>query len=202
MGSNKSYMEDSMGRLVPVEIIPEETQLRDQLVRNMISNAESMRRDLARFKGQAFDDVYTFVEMAAERYGEKWGGTQGNITLTSFDGKKRVCIDVSPLMSFDEKLQVAKQLIDECAKEWAEGSRPEVQALIQDAFQVDAAGKISTWRVWSLRRLKIEDERWQKAMKMIGESVEVVGKQEYIRFYTREKRNGRWDRVPLDLATA
>jgi len=75
------------------------------------------------------------------------GGRKGNITLTPFDGKYRIVRSVSDRLEFDERLQAAKALIDECIKEWTESSRSEIRALIGNAFQVDKASRINAKRI-------------------------------------------------------
>lgn len=70
---------------------------------------------------------------------------------------------------------------------------------MNDAFQVDQAGKISTGRVLGLRRAKIEDEKWQRAMAAIGDSIQVANTKPYIRFYERDAR-GEYVAINLDMA--
>jgi len=200
--NGKGYMEDSRGRLVPIDLVSEIDQLRDQTVRGMIERAEAMRDELRKFREEMMDDVATFVSLSASEYGVEYGGTKGNICLTSYDGTKKVSINIHDQIVFDERLQVAKQLVDECISEWTEGARSEIKALIQDAFKVDTAGRVDRWRVLGLRSLQIDDEKWLRAMKAIGESIQIVGKQEYLRFHTREKASDKWQIVNIDLATA
>ena len=108
-------------------------------------------------------------------------------------------IAVNDNLQFNEKLQIAKQLIDECIKEWATGARPELRALIDNAFAVDKQGNISTARVLGLRRLDISDPKWLKAMQAITDSVQVVSSKTYMRFYERQK-DGSYKQIPLDVA--
>lgn len=103
-------------------------------------------------------------------------------------------------MVFDERLQAAKQLIDECIIDWSQGSRDEIKVLVQAAFQTDKEGKINTGRVLALRRLDIRDEKWQKAMQAISESLQVVGSKEYVRFYERIGESDQYRPIALDLA--
>lgn len=53
----------------------------------------------------------------------------------------------------------------------------------------------------SLRRLEIEDERWQRAMTAIGEAVQVVGSKSYIRVYERIGESDQYAPIPLDIAS-
>ena len=52
-----------------------------------------------------------------------------------------------------------------------------------------------------LRRLNISDEKWQMAMQAIGESLQVVGSKEYIRFYQRVGTTDKYEAISLDIAS-
>jgi hypothetical protein len=73
-------------------------------------------------------------------------------------------------------------------------------ALINDAFNVDKEGKISTGRILSLRRLEIKDEKWQQAMNALSESVRVQCSKSYIRVYERIGDTDQYQPIPLDMA--
>ena len=152
------------------------------------------------FRDDVMGDVAAFVQLSAEQYGAKVGGNKGNLTLTSYDGRFKVQRSIAETLVFDERLQAAKELIDECITEWTEGSRDELKALINDAFQVDKEGRINTGRVLSLRRLKINDDRWQRAMQAVSDSLQVAGSKAYLRIYVRRDGDGKYEPVSLDLA--
>ena len=103
-------------------------------------------------------------------------------------------------MQFDERIQAAKSLIDECLNEWSAGSRPELRTLIERAFNVDKEGNLSTSRILGLQRVEIKDERWLKAMQAISESVQVVSSKSYVRLYERIGDSDQWQPIALDMA--
>ena len=76
----------------------------------------------------------------------------------------------------------------------------EIKVLVQSAFQSDKEGKINTGRVLALRRLDIRNEKWQKAMQAIGESLQVVGSKEYVRIYERIGNTDQYRAIGLDVA--
>jgi len=197
----EGYRQDAQGRLVPESMIAPIDRTRDELVIEMLGKAIAIRQVLTDFKTQAMRDADAFVMLSAEQYGVNLGGRKGNITLYSFDGRYKVQIAVSENVQFDERLQAAKALIDECINVWAQSSRDEIKVLVQDAFQTDKEGKISTGRVLGLRRLNIDDAKWQSAMKAIGESVQIVGSKEYIRFYQRQGNTDKYEAISLDIAS-
>ena len=192
----EGYMEDRVGRLIPIETISEIDRTRDSLVREIVVNSKRMSSMINDFKLGLMGDIEAFADLSFERFGAKLGGNKGNITLTSFDGKFKVCRAINDQLVFDERLQVAKSLIDECIQGWSKGAAVELMALVNDAFQVDKEGRVDTKRILSLRRLEIADERWKKAMTAIGESLQVTGSKTYVRVYERQE-DGSYQMVAL-----
>lgn len=190
---------DAKGRLVPDAQIKPIDRARDELVRELYAKAEAAHNALLEFKRACFEDIEAFVELSANEYGVSLGGGKGNVSLLSFDGSLRVQRAIAESITFDERLQAAKQLIDECLREWTVGARPEIAVLVQDAFKVDVAGNIRTGSVLALRRLDIQDPRWLRAMTAIGDAVQVVGSKSYVRFYKRDD-NDQYQALSLDIA--
>ena len=200
INENNNYMQDSHGRLVPVTMISDVDKLRHDLVHEIAQSAQVFSRNLAELKKTCMGNIRAFLDLSLEKYQVKWGGSRGNVTLISFDGTRKIQIAVSERISFDERLQAAKKLIDECITNWAQGSCDEIRALINDAFQVDKTGKIDTQRVLGLRRLDIHDQKWTLAMLAIIESVQIMGSKEYLRIYTRENAADKWEQIILDFS--
>lgn len=196
----QDYKQDAKGRLVPLATIKPIDLARDQLVQEIVAKAKALNAALASFKSSVFADIGAFVDLSVERYDTRLGGAKGNVTLVSFDGRFKVLRAITDTLTFDEGLQAAKALIDECVHEWTEGARSEIRALINDAFNVDKEGKISTGRILSLRRLDIQDEKWQRAMSALSDSVRVQCSRSYIRVYERVGDTDQYQAIPLDIA--
>ena len=193
------YMTDTKDRLVPVELVKDIDKLRDQTVRTIMEQTFAMRNTLTDFKKHIWDDIQEFLRISAEQHGATFGGKKGNITLTTYDGKFKIIIAVNDVLQFNEKLQVAKQIIDELLKEWSEDARPELRALVDHAFAVDKQGNISTGRVLGLRKIGITDAKWLEAMQAITDSIQVASSKNYMRFYS-QKSDGSYEYIPLDIA--
>jgi hypothetical protein len=196
----EGYRADAKGCLVPESMIKPIDRARDELVQELAHQAKVVSDGLRGFKNRVFADINAFVDLSAEQYDVRLGGKKGNLTLFSFDGAFKVQVAIAEHMIFDERLQAAKHLIDECIIDWSQGSRDEIKVLVQSAFQTDKEGKINTGRVLALRRLDIRDEKWQKAMQAIGESLQVVGSKEYVRFYERIGNTDQYQPISLDMA--
>lgn len=193
------YRADANGRLVPESMIKPIDLTRDQLVGELARKALDMSNLIAQFKASVFADINAFVDLSGEQYGVALGGKKGNLTLYTFDGRYKVQVAIAEHLVFDERLQAAKHLIDECIVAWSADSRDEIKVLVQSAFDTDKEGKINTGRVLGLRRLDIKDEKWQRGMNAIGESLQVVGSKSYVRFYERVGED-EYKPIRLDIA--
>lgn len=199
MSENTEYMKDHRGALIPADMVKEIDKLRDAFVKEIVSGAEKLSAILADFKLKAMDDIEAFIALSAEKYDVKIGGEKGNVTLMTFDGSYKIVRAISERICFDERLQIAKTLIDECFREWTSDSRSEIKALIDMAFKVDKQGKINTERILGLQRLNITDEKWRKAMQAINDSIMVASSKAYLRVYRRNQK-GDYEQVNLDVA--
>ncbi|KNC89686.1 DUF3164 family protein [Trabulsiella odontotermitis] len=194
------YWTDARGVLTPVSLVKPIDQDRDALVGELVELAVNVSAALRDLKERAIADVQAFVDLSAEKYGAKTGGAKGNVTLFTYDGRFKIQRQMAENIKFDERLQAAKTLIDECLADWTKDASPEIHALISQAFSSDQEGNIKTGRVLALRRLKINDERWQNAMLAISESVQVVGTKSYIRVYERVGDSDEYRPIALDMS--
>lgn len=194
------YWEDANGALIPVVKIKPIDKNRHELVVQLCEEAKNQSAALFGFKATAMQAVSDFIARSLAEYDVAHGGKKGNVTLISFDGRFKIIRQMQETITFDERLQAAKALIDECIQSWSKGSNANIKVLVNDAFQVDQQGKISTGRVLGLRRLDISDEKWLKAMQAIGDSMQVASTKPYIRFYERDDATGEYMAINLDVA--
>ncbi|MBN1085918.1 DUF3164 family protein [Erwinia aphidicola] len=196
----EGYWIDAKGVMTPQQLVKDIDKARDTIVGEVVTRAIEVNRLLADFKLQAFADIAAFVDLSANEYGVSLGGNKGNVTLYTFDGQYKIQRAMQDRIAFDERLQAAKSLIDECLAEWTEGAKPEIHAIINRAFQTEKEGEVNTGSVLALRRLDIADERWKRAMIAIGEAVQVVGSRSYIRVYKRVGDTSQYEAISLDIA--
>lgn len=195
------YMEDRKGSLVPIALVKEIDILRNNLVMEIVEKAKKLNAVLRAFKIDVMADVAAFVELSAEKYNERYGGDKGNVQLLSYDGKFKIVRSVADYIVFDERLQIAKKMIDECIAEWLKkGSCDEIIVLVNGAFEVDKAGKLRKDEILGLRRHNIDDPKWKKAMDAISDSIQVTGSKPYIRIY-EQKDGEKYEQISLDVAS-
>ena len=195
----EGYMQNGVGHLVRIETIEEIDLARDEFVKKVTAKAREMSRMITSFKEEIAGDMQAFLELSAEKYEADLGGARGNLSLTSYDGTSKMLRAVSERLDFDERLQAAKALVDDCLREWTKDSGAEIRTLVEAAFQVDKKGRINAKRILSLRSLKIEHPTWKRAMEAIGDAVTVVGSCTYYRFYERDDE-GNYHQIVLDFS--
>jgi hypothetical protein len=201
--NGKDYMTDAKGSFVPIELVKPQHKLEDETVRKVLSYARDLNAQVARFRGHTMTDLGEFDALLDQEYGGRpRAGVKGNRTYQTFDGLLKVQVQVSDMIDFGPELQIAKGLIDECLTEWTDEARAEIRAVITRAFNTDKEGQINRSEIFTLLRLDIEDERWRRAQDAIRDAMRIVGSREYVRFYERDRPDGQWRAITIDLAKA
>ena len=127
------YMQDAHGRLVPKDLVKEVDLLRDTLVMEIVSRANTVSKQLSEFKSKAMEDIQAFTELSVEKYGVKYGGRKGNLSLMSFDGEYRVVVAISDSLVFYERFAGRKISYRQNASEIGPRYKAELRVLINDA---------------------------------------------------------------------
>lgn len=146
------YRSNAAGHLVPEAKIDDIDKDRDELVRGFVARAQALHLSLSRFKRDALGDVDAFVSLVAEKYGASVGGAKGNVTLMSYDGRFKLQVQVAERLEFDERLQVAKTLVDKCIHR--SRARPATCASISASATATSTSRSRwTWRrsAWEVR---------------------------------------------------
>jgi hypothetical protein len=196
----EGFKQNASGHLVPMDQIREQDLIRDMTVIDLVSEAKTLHADLRHFKYKALNDIADLISTSAEKYDVKIGGKKGNVKLSSYDGKYKVERSIADCITFTEELEAAKALITECIDEWTVSTSKNVTALINRAFKTNAQGQVKTAAVLELIRLEIEDEKWQRAMEALKDSIHVSSTTTYIRFYQRVGMTDQYEAIPLDIA--
>lgn len=198
--AGNDYLTNAQGHLVPKALVKPLDALRDDMVGKIMMTALDVQTEMLNAKKSILDDIEAFMALASEQYGAKIGGEKGNLTLSSYDGKYKVLLANDTGVVLDERLHIAKKLIDNCIHRWTAGSSDNLKALVEHAFRTDKAGNINTARVLSLLQLDIKDEEWIKAMEALKESIQPNKSKRYLRLYQRVDDNGRYEQIGLDMA--
>lgn len=197
MARKEKILIDEKGREYPAKILDPQIVKRDALVNKVMNRATKLHDKLISEKERMATDIDKYLDQIAQQYGEKW---KGNAELISFDGRSKVEIRQRELIKFSEKLQIAKQKIDDCLKRWSEDSNINLQAVIKEAFQVDKKGEIAKNRILDLRKYNISDPQWKLAMELIDQAIQVTSTKQYIAFYQRPAIDKPFQLVSLNFS--
>ncbi|MGB0893247.1 MAG: DUF3164 family protein [Parashewanella sp.] len=193
------YRENAKGDLVPESRIKAVDLLRDELVKKVIKASKELRSAMTEFKLTTMSQLADFVDVSASEYDVKYGGSKGNVSLISFDGKYKIQRAIGEHRVFDERIQTAKTLIDECIHSWSGGADERLMAMVEHAFRVDQQGNINVNQVLGLRQLDIDEPKWNQAMDAIADAIQITGTSQYLRLYERNE-HGKYVQLPLDIS--
>ena len=111
---------DSAGNAIPQSYVKAIDKKRDALVERMIRLVEIEEKRLKELKEKISTEVDKYLRYSLSSAGVK-ENPGGNYTFTNFSGNKQVEIKICKFLEFDERLQFAKSLIDDCLERWSEG---------------------------------------------------------------------------------
>ena len=186
---------DGRGRTVPARYIDPAVKARDRLVRRIVAKTQRLHEQMAVVKVEVLQMVDGYLEQVAAQHEEHW---KGNAELVTFDGQLKVEVKINEALEFDERLQVAKQKIDECLRKWTGEARREVQAIINQAFQVDSKGHINIRSMLTLRQFRFSDPVWREAMDLIADSLRIRTTRRYVNVYYKHKKTDRYELLVLN----
>lgn len=192
------FREDSRGAWMPESSIKPQDILKDDLVESAADKIVDMRDKMKQLNQEIKDEIRAYIELIGEKYGVKLKGNKGNITLTSYDGRTRIVISISESIYLDENVIAAKELIDEYLEDEIKDASFDIKQLVTSAFRVKQ-GVLDVRSILKLRSLRIDDERWKKAMDIIADSIVVKSSKSCLRLY-KQNAEGTMEYVPLDFA--
>lgn len=192
------YIEDAQGRLVPLANLRPELVQADETVRDLAGRALAIQAQIAEVKRAFLDDIAAHCALVAERYGVALSGKDGNVVLTSYDGRFRVERVTADRLFIGEEILAAEQLIREMVDEIED---PVARTIVNRAFRRHRkTGELSFSRLVDLVAVEIDDPRWQQAVKAIREAMRTAGSVTYFRAYHRADPSAPWQQIQLDFS--
>jgi len=194
----EGYLQNYRGDLIQIANIPEQDQLRDQVVSQLAPAAVELSRQLAEFKARALGDIDDLIDIAKERLGIQLGGKKGNVEITSYDGRFKIIRSFRDLIAFTEEVEAARALIEACIERWGVGAST-MRSVFEAAFGIKD-GQVRTYRLLEMLSWDIaDDEEWDRAMQALRAAMRNSGTAVYVRVYERISET-EWNLIPLDIA--
>jgi hypothetical protein len=191
---------NSGGNFIPANRIPKIFKLRDATVIKILKRMSKLEAMMKKIKADNFADVDAYLKKLAISSGLKNKTIAGNITLSSYDNLNRIELSINHIEGFDEQLNAAKTLIDECIIGWSKDSNKNLKIVIDEAFKLDSQKRFNTNAVWSLTKLDIKDQKWQKAMELVKNSRQKYESRQYMRIAKRKSHKGLFKNVNLNFS--
>lgn len=178
------YYQRADGSLVPETMVKDEDKLKDNLVNDLAIKILGLRADMDTLKKSVMEDMDSFIRLMAENYGVDIETKCGSYNLTTYDGKYRLRIETNDYTRYNEKVYIAKELIDEYIDESTKDASDTVRTIVSTAFQLHQ-GHFDAKAISRLRQLAITDEKWKKAMDVLDDAREVVTTGRSLRLYVK-----------------
>lgn len=192
-------MTDAQGQTVPLKYVKQYDRERDRLARRCLKRFRDARAALERVYADTLEDI-EMLESLAGKDGKPLGGIKGNLQFCSFDGLIQVYRMARYEIRFDERLQVARDLIYGVIDAKAQGLDEDLAGLIRQIFEPNADGMLSQSRVMGLFRFKVKSPDWARAMDLIRESIGTKRGKTLIGVQVKPGREGEWQAILLDIA--
>ncbi|MDP3848402.1 MAG: DUF3164 family protein [Pseudomonas sp.] len=193
------YVRNARGDFVPESRVREQDKLRDQVARDLSTEAIALNAAMKRFKEKALGDIADLVSIASERYGVQLGGKKGNVSIITYDGEFKVVRSFADRITFTEEMLAAKALVLECVQSWTDGANDHLVSVVQHYLSPGRNGQIRTADVLEMLRWEIDDDNWKQAMQAVKDSILICGTAVYVRVYQRDS-NDQYQQITLDLA--
>lgn len=195
-----NYWIDSAGNPIPPKYIKPADKKRDALVERLFSGATKLHNSMKAFKEDVEEKIAEHIEHLTKNtsLSPTW---KGNLTLTGFSGTMQVEVDVKDYIVFDERLNVAKGLIDQyLIRKCNEANSQALRSIIHEAFNMDKKGLINRYMLRRLMRTNIKDKDWVQAMELIRESEQAVSSKQYVMFRYRATPRDEWQSLSLNFS--
>ena len=193
---------DSRGAACPVKFIPDVERKRDAAVERIHKIGKRLEEQMRKAKRDVLDEIEAYLEWL-DKDSDAPRSRKSNTTLTNYSGDKQVELAMDDVIKLDERLQQAKELVDEYVASLGESAPDELTTLAHTSFDTDKSGRVNQALVLRLVKYQFKDERWQRAVQLIRESIQVVGTRQYLQLrilVPDESGAKKWVRLHLNFS--
>lgn len=192
----KDEYKNSKGDMIPASMMSEQNILKDCVSNLLVNHALEYNKALESLK------YYTFSILAQYRRRmamlNNTDEASGGITVTSYDGTKKVESYWHDFTDYGEGLKQAKNLMGQVISEGSQDLNDVLRKIFLDAFALNR-GQVSVTKILNLCNYQVDDPRWKQAVDIIRSDSNLRTRKEYVRFQAREKGN-EWKTIYLDIS--
>lgn len=175
---------------------------RNKIMQVLCQTATLNNKRLSTFKQKAFELLLSFREEMLD-YGDLRGGKNNKGSFMLKDDKYKIEFSSQVIKRFDERAQMAEELMKEFLKTFVKKRDTEVFELVNSLLaRNEKTGDFDINlinRLYSLEN-RFEDENWRKAIRLFKEAYTPDSTAQYIRFYIRDENN-KWQLINLNFSS-
>lgn len=159
---------------------------RDKLVTDLVLDAHNLYQLMVNFKTHAINELNAFHEKA-KKYGDVRSHSKGGFGLRSENGAMKVKLVRNTKAEYDERADMAEDLIREFLADMVKKRDQKVFNLITALLERGKHNEFNPANITTLLKHESDftDERWQKAMKLFKEAHNVVLISMNVEFYQK-----------------
>lgn len=198
MAKEKKVWKTAKGEIVPAEVVSTHDKKKEKVVLKIAKQALTVSKLLVELKAITESDVNKLYNEHLRIKGIEPGERKENYTLYSFDREWKIEISRADTVTFDDNINVVKQLLDEYIEDVTNQASSDIQVLVQSAFKT-RKGQLDKARLFSLFQYEIEHPLWKRAMEELKQSIDVQSSKKYIKIMRRDE-NEEYVLVPLSFS--
>lgn len=196
----EGYLENDKGHLVPVAQIPPRKLEENKTVLAIADKLNALAETVVDTKTSVLEELKT-------RNGPDGEKTPDYETLYSFDGRWKVVISTYKHRVFNEHLRSAYRLMMDCIERWSEQAQSKgghmLQALAIQRVDFERMTANEKNKIWELQKIEApEDPDWDRALGLLGRSVEVVRTKKRVNLYRRDEETRQYELVQVNFYRA
>ncbi|MBW7838487.1 MAG: DUF3164 family protein [Chitinophagaceae bacterium] len=195
---------DESGTEIPYNRTTKFERLTEKNIGKLYNSSLKLNDQLNKFKAEIEGLVTEIIELARIENEVKLHG-KGNYTFFNFDRSIKVEVNVNELIRFNDiTLESAKEVLLGIVRENISGD-DFILGLVEDAFQT-SRGRLDTRKILGLKKhtqrikTKAIREQWEKAMKLIDQSISRPDSKTYYRVWARDDE-GKYQAVELNFSS-
>ena len=179
---------------------------RDKMVHHLVKEGLAFSKMMADMKNDFLQRIEVFTKSAQEYAFLAGKAYKGNMTLYSKDKLMKVEYAINESYSYDERSLQAEALIKECMQSLVkedENTKVLYELVSSLMERKGKSGKMDPRQVAKLYKYEdeIQDSRFKQAIGLFKEAYQYISSKAYLRIYTRNNDQAKWEQLPLDFAS-
>lgn len=172
------------GQEIPSKYVSQKDKLDDKTVEQIVKIAKKLNQQLAEGKTKINTLLENYIKSSNElrKVNVEW---KGNFTIMNFDKSLKVEKRIAEYIEFNNELQIAKGLIEQCINKWTDNALEQVKLIINDIFNIGKKKLIPRNNLIKLKKYKFPEPEWKQAMQIISEALEVSERRPYVNVYEK-----------------